>query len=111
MKCTNIQLHDLYWHHLLLMIEVPVCICERILLGIQLNHNLLLYDDINCSDLSHTCSAERLYADIVDVLQTAGNFLTEQKAKYGTELSIFALKQIINYYRILQTQAMCTCVT
>ena len=30
---------------------------------------------------SHTCSIERMYGDIVDALQTAGNFLTVQKQK------------------------------
>ena len=54
---------------------------ERILSGIRPNHNLLVYDNINCCDPSHTCSIERMYGDIVDALQTAGNFLTVQKQK------------------------------
>ena len=61
---------------------------ERILSGIRPNHNLLVCDNINCSDPSHTCSIERMYGDIVDALQQQAISLQYKNRKASSKSQV-----------------------
>ena len=51
---------------------------ERHLSNIQLNHELLLCDNVECTVPAHIKAIDRMYKDVVNALQTASCFLREQ---------------------------------
>ena len=45
---------------------------------VHLNHNLILCDDIKCTDVSHTAAIDNMYREITDALKDSSEFLLKQ---------------------------------
>ena len=74
LKHPKITWSDLSENELIRYNQLTECNLKSVLL----NHELLMCDDPNCSDVAHRCAIDRLYADITEALTASSHEFLEE---------------------------------